>query len=209
MPAEESMLDLLDRQRDSLRRAYDLIGPRDAAAAGRSTGTSSPDLLEKLRSQMDAGFQRRNEEFIKEVFNKHKSEPHAGLSKENLAALLRDLGVSLSDKEVEALFHTLDLNDDGWISLSELPAVVAKTSENREIQQWATSLPLAEVLADCMPFKNEEDPVRALSQLQSAEIQTVAACLCEGLVKLLRCVCVFYCDWVSVLMRARKQSSGA
>ncbi len=79
------------------------------------------------------------------------------------------------------------------MTLLELPAVVAKTSENREIQKWATSLPLAELLADCMPSKNEEDPMRALSRLHSAEIHTVAACFSEGLVELLRCVRVCVC----------------
>jgi hypothetical protein len=36
-------------------------------------GTPSPSLLEMLRSQMDAGFQRRNTQFVQEVFNKYKT----------------------------------------------------------------------------------------------------------------------------------------
>ena len=161
-----------------------------------ATGTSSPDLLEKLRSQMRAGFQRRNEQFAQDVFNKHKSP--SGLSKASLGQALSDLGIKCaSGSDVDELFYTLDVNSDGWISWSEFLMVLSKPSK---IQQWASTLPLAPLLADCMPSKDDEDPVRALSELSLLDIQAVSACFSEGLVQLLRSVCLCVCVCVTLCM---------
>jgi hypothetical protein len=141
----------------------------------------SSGLLEKLRSQMIAGFQRRNEQFVQKIFKKHET-PDSGISRPNLSAALSDLGMCMSAGEVDELFYTLDLNSDGWISLSEFLAMIARVGK---VEEWASTLPLASLLADCMPSKNEADPVRALSNLHSTEVQAVVACFSEGLVQLL------------------------
>jgi hypothetical protein len=152
-----------------------------------STGTSSPGLLETLRSQMDTGFRRRRQSFVKEVFVKHKSpdspQESPGLSKVNLRQALSDLGMYMSASELKELFCTQDLNDDGWINENEFLMILA--NKVGKIQQWASTLPLAALLADCMPSNDGADPVRALSNLRSAEIQAIAACFSEGLVQLL------------------------
>jgi hypothetical protein len=149
-------------------------------------GTFPPGLLDELRSQMDAGFQRRNEQFLQEVFNKHVSPGSAGLSKESLGQALIDLGMKcVSTSDVDELFYTLDLNSDGWISWSEFLAVTSKPSK---IQEWASTLPLAELLADCMPSKDETDPMRSLSKIGAADMRAISACFSEGLIKLLRYV---------------------
>jgi hypothetical protein len=149
-------------------------------------GTPFPGLLlETLRSQMIAGFQRRNEQFLQEIFDKHKSPDTAGLSKESLAQALSDLGVCLSAEDVGELFYTQDLNSDGCISWSEFLMVISKPSK---IEHWATALPLGALLADCMPSKNDVDPLRGLSNLLSADVEAVSVCFSEGLVKLLRYV---------------------
>jgi hypothetical protein len=163
-----------------------------------AAGTPSPGVLETLRSQMHAGFQRRNVQFLQEIFNKHKSPASDsagdGLSKASLGQALRDLGVSLSVDELEELFYTQDLNSDGWISWSEFLMVVERPSK---IHEWASTLPLAPLLADCMPSKDEADPVRGLSKLQTEDMQAISACFSEGLLQLLRSVrvrvhvCVF------------------
>jgi hypothetical protein len=155
------------------------------------TGTSSRGVLETLRSQMHAGFQRRNAQFVQEIFEKHTSSdspgPSPGLSKASLAHALSDLGVCLSPDEVHELFYTQDLNNDGWISLSEFLTVTSKPSQ---IEGWATTLPLAALLADCMPSKDEAeaDPLRGISKLREADMQAISACYSEGLFQLLRYV---------------------
>jgi hypothetical protein len=55
---------------------------------------------------MHAGFQRCNEKFCQEIFDKHKSPDSPGLSKASLGQALSDLGVDLSADEVEELFYT-------------------------------------------------------------------------------------------------------
>jgi len=145
----------------------------------------SPDALETLRSQMRAGFQRRNEQFVHEIFDKYSSPDSAGLSKESLAQALRDLGVCLSADEVHEVFYTQDLNSDGWISWTEFLMVVSRPSK---IEEWAATLPLAALLADCMPSMDDADPVRGISKLGLADMQAISACYNEGLIKLLRYV---------------------
>jgi hypothetical protein len=136
---------------------------------------------------MTTGLQRRNEQFVQEIFNKHKGPPDsAGLSKESLVHALSDLGIPCaSTSEVDELFYSLDLNSDGWISWSEFLMVISKPSK---VEEWATTLQLAALLANCMPSKDEADPLRALSKLCSADIHAVSACFSEGLVQLLRYV---------------------
>ena len=158
----------------------------DESSSGRGGSCApSPDLLETLRSQMRAGFQRRNEQFVHEIFDKYKSSDSAGLSKESLAQALRDLGVCLSADEVHELFYTQDLNSDGWISWTEFLMVVSRPSK---IEQWAATLPLAALLADCMPSMDDADPVRGISELRLPDFQAISACYNEGLIKLLRYV---------------------
>jgi hypothetical protein len=120
-------------------------------------GTPTPDLLfETLRLQMDAGFQRRNEQFLQGIFDKHKSPNSAGLSKESLAQVLRDLGVCLSAEDVDELFYTQDLNSDGWISWPEFLMVISKPSK---IENWATKLPLRFLPTAC-PRRMTQTPCK-------------------------------------------------
>jgi hypothetical protein len=78
------------------------------------------------------------------------------LSKESLAQALRDLGVCLSADEVHEVFYTHDLNSNCWISWTEFLKVVSIPSR---IEQWAATLPLAALLANCMPSVDDADPV--------------------------------------------------
>ncbi len=134
---------------------------------------------------MRTGFQRRNEQFVQEIFDKYKSCDSSGLSKESLAQALEDLGVCLSAAEVDELYFTQDLDNDGWISWSEFLMVISRPSK---IEQWAATLPLATLLANCMPTMDHTDPVRGISQLRFADLRAISACHSEGLVKLLRYV---------------------
>lgn len=163
------MLDLLDRQREALRRALaassHLQGLHDGGAAGSSTtpaeakstesssipasrglswlpecseshGLSEParEALQKLRSQMEMGFYRRREAFVKQVFDKHKSpDGSPGISKASLTCALEDLGIFVSDGEAEELFYTQDMNRDGWIELSEFLPMASRVGR---VEQW-------------------------------------------------------------------------
>jgi hypothetical protein len=155
-------------------------------------------LLDELRLQMKAGFQRRDETFAKEIFDKHKSAGESpdsgGLLKASLGQALSGLGITCASGDVDELFRTLDLNSDGWISWPEFRMIISKPNK---IEQWATTLQLAAILADSMPSKDEADPLQAFSELGAADIHAISTCFREGLVQLLRCVCLCVCVCVS------------
>jgi hypothetical protein len=89
--------------------------------------------LETLRAQMDKGFNRRDEAYLREIFYKHKASDVAGISKAHLMSALADIGVSLSSGESEELFSTQDLNDNGSIDWSEFVAMAAWVSG---VEKW-------------------------------------------------------------------------
>jgi hypothetical protein len=146
------------------------------------------DALEVLRSQMNACFDRRNEAFLQAIFDKHKSDETPdcaadGLSQTGLMSALADAGIHVSVSEAEELHKTQDLNSNGCIDWSEFLSIVSMRVGR--VAQWASTLPLAELLADCMPIKNEADPVRAVSKLSKTDVQNIVACYSEGLARLL------------------------
>lgn len=102
----------------------------------------------------------------------------------NLRSALADLGIAVNESECEELFKAHDLNEDGCIDLSEFAAMAGRIRTVDE--RWASTLPLAQLLADCMPMKNEADPVQAVSRLSEADLQAIVACFSEGAHRMLR-----------------------
>jgi hypothetical protein len=183
-------------KQDSSSCRDDVDGRHDetqASAAGRDkTGASQPglaDLGKVLRAQMEAGFRRRKEAFVREIFNKHSAGEGeaAGISQQRLAAALQDLGINVSASDAKELFYMQDINKDGLISWPEF-LHMSKTAST--LGEWASNLPLAELLADCIPpaamFPGAQDnSVRAVSCLTADHIQVIATCFGEGVAVLL------------------------
>jgi hypothetical protein len=177
MQQGDSVPELLNRQHEHLQRALSSIpGPRATVDA--------PSDHAALRARMEAGFRRRRKDFVKEMFDKHKSPGESpGICKANLTSALEELGIFVSAREADEMFHTHDLDRDGWTNFSEFLSMASRAGR---VEQWATNLPFPQLLADCMPpFKNEADALRAISDLSSTEIKMIAACFSEGLVRLL------------------------
>jgi hypothetical protein len=147
---------------------------------GQTTHTSNSPLLDTLRAQMEAGFSRRSEPFVRQVFDRYtKAAGTPGVPKDDLLSALADLGIAVNESESEEVFRTYDVNVNGWIDFSEFCSIAATV---RGIGQWASTLPLAQLLADCMPTKKEEaDPVQAVSCLSPTDIVDIVTCFSEGL----------------------------
>jgi hypothetical protein len=145
--------------------------------------SASSALLDTLRAQMDAGFNRRSEPFVRRIFEQHKDSGSPGILIHNLVSALADLGIYIDGSESEKIFKAHDLNENGCIDLSEF-AAIAETA--RGVECWASTLPLAQLLADCLPMKNMADPVRAVSRLCETDIQVIATCFGEGVRRMLR-----------------------
>jgi hypothetical protein len=106
------------------------------------------EVLGRLRTQVSMGFNHSREDFVKRVFDKHKSlEPSdasSGISKASLTCALNDVGILVSDSEAEELFYMQDMNRDGWIDWSEfLPMVMGRVGR---VQQWVSLCVLWEIL---------------------------------------------------------------
>ncbi len=151
--------------------------PSDYTSSDQLSG-----LPERLLKNMEAGFRRRRESFVKEIFEKHMRAETGGISKEDLSSALRDLNIRVSSSEEKELFYTYDLNNDGCIDLGDFRLIVARVGK---VEQWATGLPLAQLLADCMPSEDEGDPIRGISRLLPAHIKAITECYSRGLAELL------------------------
>jgi hypothetical protein len=138
--------------------------------------------VEKLLAQMRMGFDRRDEAFVQQVFDRHRTElgiiPRTGLN-----AALQGLGLAVNDIQAAELDLMHGQPEDSFIDLAHFRSIV---SRNGQVEQWASTLPLAQLLADCMPVKDVKDPLRAVSKLSAAEVPDVVASLSEGLARLLR-----------------------
>jgi hypothetical protein len=137
---------------------------------------SVSDVLKSLRAQMDTGFNRRSEAFLQAIFDKHKTPggTNQGLSQRGLMSALADAGIHISAGEAEELHRTQDLNGNRCIDHSEFLSIVSTRVGG--VAHWASTLPLAELLADCMPIQNEADPVRAVSKLSEIAVKNIVAC---------------------------------
>ncbi len=156
---------------------------------GASCGTPEEDLHSRISSQIEAGFRRRDAEHVSEVFERYKSPGTCGVPASNLVSALQELGIYTDADGVTELLDTHDLNSDGVFDSAEFKQILARPSQ---MELWAISLPLAQILADCMPPRvsnkntaEDQDALRALSNLSTDEIDVSTECFRQGLKRLL------------------------
>ena len=80
------------------------------------------------------------------------------------------------------LFRSLDRNQDGILAFDEF---VLAVKAPMPLDEWASSLPLAQLLADAMPRKAGKDRLREVSRLTEAEIGSIADGFAYGVKRLL------------------------
>jgi hypothetical protein len=90
----------------------------------------------------------------------------------------------LPDPQSEQLGH-LDKNGDGEIDFDEF---IDAANTPWPMECWARSLPLSELLIDCIPsrFRNQEQTFQSIGSLTDDEIAEVVAGFDMGLERLLR-----------------------
>lgn len=92
-----------------------------------------------------------------------------------------DLGVKGSD-EIHEFFHTMDVNNDNGLDLEEFRRAV---KEPTRVEQWASTLPLSQLLASCIPQQDGLDTFRVASSLSKEDIEKVCGLFVEGMKSLL------------------------
>ncbi len=88
-----------------------------------------------------------------------------------------DLGVKDSD-EIHEFFHTMDVNDDNGLDLEEFRRAV---KEPTRVERWASTLPLSQLLASCIPQQDGIDTLRVASFLSKEDIDKVCELFVEGM----------------------------
>jgi hypothetical protein len=145
--------------------------------------------------QVKQGFDRRDEEKLKEVFDEFavKSVKSGGgasadrhpdfLLEPQFRQALERLQV-FEGRDMKEMFNIFDTNEDGCLDFEEFKQVLQTPTE---VEEWTKSLPLHHLLADALPrysVKSQESKIDALenlTKLSSTDINDVATAFSEGL----------------------------
>ena len=135
--------------------------------------------MDAIRERVCVGKRRRDEAFIRQVFDKHADKtaqhPDGGLGVGNLKATLEELGVS---GDAQRLLGDMDANSDGVVDYDELRAAVDMASP---VEAWAKRVPWWQALADAVsvPDAGGEDPLRAVAGLSEEQMDAVCRVVAE------------------------------
>jgi WD40 repeat protein len=120
------------------------------------------------------GRNRRNEQFLRDLFNRHK-DARGRLSGQNLVQALREIDaphIPTSEQEIADLINQFDANSNAALDFGEFQQVV---NQPDELEIWLSEkqLPLA---ADAIrPLVGRSNQLQKMSQLSSADIDQCAA----------------------------------
>lgn len=148
-------------------------------------------MLAKLKAQIQAGFNRRDKEYLLATFNKFNSNKTDKLiTASSLSAALKDMGIAVEQEEIEELLLSNDINNDGGLDLDEFSSLVSALSESPALE-WARSLPLAEIVLDGLPKTDHDgcknkDRLRNLCNVSERELEVSCTAIMEGLLKTLK-----------------------
>ncbi len=147
------------------------------------------ESLEKIKKQVEAGINRRNDQFVRTIFDSHKDV--ATNATESISA--RSLGTALSNldffvnapESIAELLKSRGLNDDGGLDFQEFRSLVNTPSP---IEEWVSGLPLTQLVADAMPRTDVpiKDQLRHLCKATAAQLKESCEVIKEGLLKILQ-----------------------
>jgi hypothetical protein len=153
-------------------------------------GCVSSALRQTLRKQLESGFDRRNPEFVARVFKKFcaidSSNSISYIENENLLPALLEMDAFIEDGEgcttTSTLLRSLDRNLDGVVDLHEFTKAAQKPWP---LETWVRSLPLHQILVDCLPRTNHPQYLRFAGNLSENEIKEAVDLFGIGLLRIL------------------------
>ena len=138
-------------------------------------------------NSMDQFFLLQNKEYVGRVFRNFADKDMEKIRIENFSAAIDELKLILETEGRELLFNEADLDEDGGLDLKEFTRVV---NEPSNLEQWTKTLPLAKLLAYCLPFEiravnSAADSLRVVSRLRKVDINKAAQLFGEGVARIL------------------------
>ena len=97
--------------------------------------------------------------------------------------MLTDLDVNVDQKEADFLFDEFDTDNSDGLDLYEFQHLLQKSTQ---LNEWAKTLNLHELLADAIPRKAGQDPLRVVSTLSAEERCDICRAVQKGLERLLQ-----------------------
>jgi hypothetical protein len=132
---------------------------------------------------MEKGLERRDRVCIKEVFNKYSRQKDKSIDQEKLIVALRELDAFIDPGiSCDEMMQYIDKNRDGDIDLNEFTRAVQNP---RPSESLVRSLPLHQLLVDCLPRRDDAEYLRGISMLTKVEIDAVVHVFGIGLTRIL------------------------
>jgi WD40 repeat protein len=154
--------------------------------AAPSNSSASHAMLLKCSDGIVSGKNRRNEQYLRDVFNRHKGA-QGGLSGQNLVQALQDVdspNIPISVQDIADVMNQFDANSNGVLEFGEFQQAV---NEPDELQMWLgeKQLPIA---ADALRslVGRGSDQLKTFSQLSAADIDHAAAATCAIISSMLK-----------------------
>jgi hypothetical protein len=127
---------------------------------------------ENLSAKIQAGINRRDDEFLAKFF-RNKTSSSSGsseLTNQQFSSALEELGLCLQEDEIKVIFCTMDMNNDGVMDLEEFKKAVRFPSP---MERVISALPIAQVFADAMPAAIGVDRLWQVGQLTPKRIEDI------------------------------------
>ena len=161
------------QQNDRLRMKVSELEALLLAAPSNPSSTHSKVAL--CSAGIISGQNRRNEQFLRDLFSRHK-DASGGLRGQNLAQALRDADAPIiptTDEEIADFLKQFDANSNATLDFAEFQQAV---NEPDELQAWLTDKQLPSAADALRPLIGRcSDQLKALSQLTPADITHAAA----------------------------------
>jgi WD40 repeat protein len=146
--------------------------------AAPSNSSASHAVFPKCSAGIVSGKNRRNEQCLRDIFNRHKGAQD-GLSGQNLVQALQDVDsptIPISVQDIADVMNQFDANSNGVLEFGEFQQAV---NEPDELQVWLGEKQLP-ICADALRplIGRGSDQLKAFSQLSPADVAHAAAATC-------------------------------
>ena len=167
-----------------MNQKRELLSLQSKPSCSDDVGDSTKTTIQTLKDQVHLGFLRRNPLCVKVVFDRHCDMNSAAITAGRLNSAFAELGLDIGTERTNELLEEFDSDlSGGGLNLEGFQHLLSKSTR---LNEWAKGLPLYDLLADAIPRKRGQDPLRVVSELSFEEILMTCQALQEGLIRVLQ-----------------------